>query len=187
MAQSAVDACNSALQRVGAAAIVSLADNSPEARECSRAYDSTRRTEMRRYPWNFASKRVTLAPDATAPDHDYDYQFTLPTDCLRVRRPNDAQLDWKIEGRKILTNGGNVLYLAYVADIEDVAQWDSAFYEVFATALAIKLVDRLTTSNVKKSTLKDDYKAEVSAARLADAFESGPDEPPEDDWITARL
>jgi len=104
MAQSVVDICNSALSLVGAASIMSLTDNSKEARICNLQYDSNRRDELRKHYWNFAIKRVALAPDAQAPAFDFAYQFTLPSDCLRIVIPNDAYLDWVLEGRKILTN-----------------------------------------------------------------------------------
>lgn len=104
MAQSAIDICNSALSMVGAASIMSLTDNSREARVCNLQYDSNRRDELRKHYWNFALKRIVLAPDSAAPAFDFAYQFTLPSDCLRVVIPNDAFLDWTLEGRKILTN-----------------------------------------------------------------------------------
>jgi hypothetical protein len=186
MAQSVVDCCNSALQRVGATTILSLSDNSPEARACSVAYDSNRRDELRKHTWNFAIKRAVLAPDSTAPAFDFKYAFTLPSDCLRVLRPATADLDWQIEGRKILTNDSTTLNLRYVADIEDAAQWDPSFYNVVSTSLAVDIVERLTQSNVKKSALITDYKDAIGDAKRIDAIESGPDEAAEDDWLLAR-
>jgi hypothetical protein len=185
MAQTVVDCCNSALQRVGATTILSLSDNSPEARACSVAYDSNRRDELRRHPWNFATKRVVLAPDANSPAFDYLYAFTLPSDCLRVLRPATSDLDWLIEGRKILTNDSSTLYLRYIADIEDCAQWDPSFYNVMAASLAIDIVERLTQSNVKKSALEKDYDDAVKTARRVDAVEGGPEDAPDDDWYKA--
>ena len=92
--QSKTDICNSALLRVGASTITDIADDSPEARACSIQYDSNRRSELRRHPWNFAITRVVLAPDSSAPvDKNYTYQFTLPSDCLRVVLPNYSTLD----------------------------------------------------------------------------------------------
>lgn len=104
MAQSQSGIANRALQLVGAGTIMNLTDNTPEARECTRAYDSCRRAEMRKQVWNFAVVRASLAPSSVKPLFDYAYQFPLPTDCLRIVLPNDPYLDWKIEGRKILTN-----------------------------------------------------------------------------------
>lgn len=187
MAQSVIDCCNSALQRVGAASILSLSDNSPEARACSVAYDSNRRDELRKHRWNFAITRAVLAPDVVAPAYDYTYAFSLPTNCLRVLRPATPDLDWQIEGRKILTNDSNTLYLRYIADIEDCAQWDPSFYNVVAGALAVDICEKLTQSNQKKQMLIAQYSDDLKVARRMDAFESGPEDAPDDDWWIARL
>ena len=187
MAQSSIDICNSALQRVGASSITSLSDNSPEARACSVAYDSNRADELRKHAWNFAIKRAVLAPDVTAPAFDYTYAFTLPSDCLRVLRPNTARLDWQIEGRKILTNESATLYLRYIYDCQDAAQFDASFYNVVSAAMSVDICEKLTQSNVKKGALSQDYNDAVSMAKKVDAFESGPEAPPYDDWWLARL
>ena len=187
MAQSQTDACNSALQRVGATTILSISDNSPEARACSVAFDSNRRDELRRHIWNFAIKRVQLAPDAISPAFDYTNAFTLPSDCLRVLRPKDTQCDWMIEGRKVLSNNDTVLNLRYVSDVEDVSQWDATFYNVFATSLAYDICEKLTQSNQKKVNISQEYKEEVAHARLVDAIESGPEDAPDDTWLLSRL
>lgn len=187
MSQTAVDLCNSALQRVGATTIISLLDNSPEARACSVAYDSNRRDELRKHPWAFAIQRVVLAPDTTAPAFDFTYQFTLPTDCLRVLRPATANLDWMIEGRKILTNDGTTLNLRYISDVTDATRWDPSFYNVAAAGLAIDICERLTQSNQKKQGLISDYNDAVRTARRMNAFEVGPTDAVDDNWLLARL
>lgn len=185
MAQSVVDICNSALQRVGANSITSITDNSPEARACNLAYDANRRDELRKHAWNFAITRAVLAPDATAPAFDFDYAFTLPADCLRVLRPATQNLDWVIEGRKILTNDSNVLYLRYIADVTDTAQFDAGFYNVVSGALAVDICEKLTQSNVKKQGLMQEYKDAVTMARKIDAFESGPEDSADGTWLQA--
>lgn len=186
MAQSKVDICNSALVLVGAGTIASLDDNSPEARVCSVQYDSTRRDELRKHPWNFAIKRAVLAPDSTAPSFDYKYQFTMPADCLRVLRTNDYYLDWMIEGGKILTNLDTTLYLRYVADIEDPTLFDASFYSVFAISLAQDICEKLTQSNVKQQNLAKAYSDEIREARRANAIESGPKDAPYPSTWTVR-
>lgn len=186
MAQSAVDACNSALQKVGAASIMNLTDNSREARQCSIAFDSNRRSELRRHRWNFSIKRAVLAPDADAPAFDYGYQFTLPSDCLRVLMPANSDLDWVVEGRKLLTNDGAVLNLRYIADITDVTQWDPAFYDAFCVSLAIDICEALTTSTGKKNALDREYEAVIADARKVNAFEQSPAYGPDDSFITSR-
>ena len=198
-AQSQTDVCNSALQKVGAASIVDITDNSNEARQCQIAYDSNRRDELRKYPWNFALKRIVLAPDATAPAFGYTYAYTMPSDCLRVLLPRDATLDWVVEGRKILTNfstspwdigsgytGATALALKYISDVEDVATFDASFYNILAISLAIDICEKLTNSNQKKQVLMNEYKDAIREARRADAFENLPDEPADDSYWLAR-
>lgn len=187
MSQSVIDVCNSALLRVGASTILSLSDNSPEARACSVAYESNRRDELRKHQWNFALGRAVLAPDAVAPAFDYDYAFTLPSDCIRVIRPPTYDLDWIIEGRKILTNDGDTLYLRYIKDVEDVTQWDPSFYNVISAALALDIVEKLTQSNTKKQLLLTEYNDAVVLAKRVDAFEAGPEDSADDAWWVARL
>lgn len=187
MAQTLIDICNTALQRVGASSILSMSDNSAEARACSLAYDSNRRDELRKNDWNFAIARAILTPDFTAPAFDFLYQFTLPPDCLRVLRSPTPALDWVIEGRKILTNSGTILRIRYVADIEDVSQFDSSFYSVLSASLAIDICEKLTQSNTKKQSLIKEYEEAIRMAKRVDCIESGYQEFPVDDWWIARL
>lgn len=203
MAQSVTGIANRALQLVGATSILNLTDNSPEAREVSRAYDFCRRAELRAHRWNFAIKRAQLAPDTDAPVFEFQYQFTLPSDCLRVLIPNDATLDWKVEGKKLLTNtatspfgagvfGASVspsaaLYLRYIADVEDTTYFDAAFCEALSVRVALAIVERLTQSNQKKAQLKDDYRAAIAEASAINAFEKLPAEAPDDDYWLARV
>ena len=187
MAQSTVDCCNSALQKLGAVSIQNLSDNSREARQCSIAFDSNRRSELRKYRWNFAIQRAILAPDAVAPAFDYTYAFTIPSDCLRILLPNDADLDWVLEGRKILTNYGPTLNLRYIADITDATQWDSTFYDMLAISMGIDMCEALTNSTSKKATLDREYADCRAEARLNNAFERLSAEAPDDDFWLVRV
>lgn len=204
MAQSITGIANRALQLLGAIAIMNLTDNSAEARECTRCYDSCRRAELRAHLWNFATARAVLAPNSTPPAYGYQYGFALPVDCLRVVLPNDANLDWKIEGRTILTNsqtspfdagafntsvpaGSAILYLNYVVDVQDPTQFDPLFCEALSHRMAIAMCERITQSNQKKQILQAEYKDSIAEARVADAFEGLPEDPPEDDFWLARI
>lgn len=183
---SNVEICNLALQKLGAKAIVSLTEDSKNARECNRAFDVVRRREIRKRRWNFAMSRVTLAPDSASPEFDYDYQFTLPANCLKVIKGiNDT--DWIVEGRKILTNLTNTLYLRYLKDVTDPNVFDSTFIEVLASALAVQLNGRVTQDKNLKLDLKEDYKTALREAVSANSFEPVPDEQPYDTWVTARV
>lgn len=185
--QSAVDVCNSALQKVGAASIISLSDNSRSARACAQAYDTNRRSELRKHHWNFAMKRVVLAPDATAPAFDYLYQFTLPSDCLKVILPPDDTIDWVIESGKLLTNNGTSVNLRYIADVTDPTKWDAAFYDMVSIATAIDIVEVITNSTAKMQALEKAYKDALNEARRNNAFEQLPADGPDDSFWTVRF
>lgn len=206
MSQSQTDICNSALQRVGAATIMDIADNSREARACAVAYESTRRSELRKRKWVFAKRRRTLAAAANYPgvdDFEFAYAFPLPADCLRVLLPKDnPQLDWVVENRRILTNcqvspwlgassqpgvTGPALFLNYIADVVDVTTFDVNFYELVSIQLALRICEPLTNSNQKKAGLQAEYKDALAAAAKSQAFETLPQDPPTSEWLIARV
>ena len=61
---SEVDIANRALQKLGAESIVSLTQDSENARACNLCYEPIRDAELRAHPWNFAIKRASLAADS---------------------------------------------------------------------------------------------------------------------------
>jgi hypothetical protein len=197
--QSVTGIANRALQLLGAGSILNLTDNTPEARECTRAYDACRRAELRKHVWNFAIARAALAPDALAPAFGYTYQFSLPVDCVRVLLPADAGLDWKMEGRKLLTNDAaspygtattsseTVLNLAYITDVTDPTVFDPLFCEALSAAMAAAMCERLTQSNQKEAAARAAYKDAMDEAKHADALENLPAEAPDDGWWLARV
>lgn len=183
---SETDICNRALQKLGVSRITSLDEDSPEARDCNAAYEFVRDAELRRHPWGFAIKRVTLAPDVESPDFGFNYAFTLPADALRIL-PDNEVTDWVVENGKLLTNDGDTLKLRYVARITDTGVYDPLFANVLATRLAFELAESITHSTQLKSAIWEEYQENVRQARAVNAFESISQEPPTDSWITARL
>lgn len=190
MAASDVAVCNLALQKLGADRIVSLTEDSRNARSMNACYEHIRDTEIRRHNWNFSRKRTTLAPSATEPDHDYLYAFSVPTDYLRLLPPSYNGLDWRLESHEgqtsILTNDGDTLEINYIAKITDPTRFDPSFTEMLACRLADHCCEEITQSNQKKKDIRDDYKAARADAKRNNAFENISEEPPEDPWLAAR-
>src|SRR5210317_1511007 len=122
---SVVDLCNSALNLLGASTISALTDDTKNARLCNQRYETVRNRIFRSHPWNCLIKRVQLAQDSSAPVIEFSYQYTLPSDCLRVLKIHNgttdsiqSDMEYKIEGRNIVTNEGTV-YIIYIAKITD--------------------------------------------------------------------
>ena len=189
---SDTETANLALQKLGAARITSLTEDSRNARSVNSCYASVRDQELRSNPWNFARRRTTISADINAPVYDFCYAFTMPPDCLRILKPNDPDLDWQFEGEKILTNqpAGNttapILNLTYISRITDMNEWDSLAVDTLATRIAIQCCIEIKDSNSNLQGLRDMYKENIRTARHANAMEQIPADAPIDAWELAR-
>ncbi len=205
MATSVTDVCNRALQKLGAKRISSIDEASVSARAVRLAYEIVRRSELRKYDWNFAIKRAELAADATAPEWGRQNAFALPADFIKLTNnyPESfytsdnntltygssfaGQIDFVIEaGNKILTNSGSPLQVRYIGDITDTTKWDPIFVEVVATMMAFEICEEITQSNSKKQALAQEYAGLLAEAKRAASIEVAPCDPPPDTYLTCR-
>jgi hypothetical protein len=136
------------LDKIGAARINDLdTDQSPQAIKCRTHYVQTRDALIRSHYWRFASTRAALSQDTVDPDFEYDSQFILPTDFMRLKNVyggngfGNANLrtTYAIEGDRILTNE-TAINLRYIKRVTDPTKFDELFTEVFILKLALKLV-----------------------------------------------
>jgi hypothetical protein len=186
---SDVSISNLALQMLGAERITSLTQDHKNARACNTCYAELRDAELEAHPWNFARKRVTLAPDSASSDYstaEYAYAFSWPTDCLRPLPPARTNLDWTMENRKIRTNEGDTLDLLYVAQITDPETMVPTFRYALAARMAEHMCEEITQSNVKKDYANGQYKHWIREARRVNAIQRLPNESAEDTWVSAR-
>jgi len=190
---SVVDLCNSALNLLGASTISALTDDNKNARLCNQRYEPVRNRVFRSHPWNCLIKRVQLAQDSTAPVIEFSYQYTLPSDCLRVLKIHNgttdsiqSDMEYKVEGRKIKTNEGTV-YLVYVAVDTDPNNYDTYLAESISHQLAADLAYAITNN----ATLANNYMARADErlreARFIDATENSVDTIEANEFTDARL
>lgn len=185
-----IDICNVALQKLGAGRITSLSDNTAAARACAVSYPHCVEAELRANPWRFAIKRASLAEDAVAPDWGKASSYTLPSDFLKILRPypedNSLEIDYEIEGKKIYSDLSSPLNIRYVAFITDTSLMDALFRDAVACRMALQMCEALTQSNTKKAAISAEYKDSISVAKKSNAFDSIPQQPPEDSWLSVR-
>jgi hypothetical protein len=190
MATSNVSICNLALQKLGAARIASLSDDSKNARECNACFEHLRDAELRTNKWKFTLSRAVLAPSSTTPAFLYSQAFPLPTDCLRPLYPSRLGLDWKVENHEgvasLLTNDGNSIQLRYIKRVTDPTLFDPLFVEALACHIALHLCESLTQSNSKKEAAERAYLYSIREARRMNAIEIGIPKQPVDEWLLAR-
>ena len=190
---SVVQICNSALNQLGASSITALTENSKNARICNERYETIRDAVYRSHPWNCLVKRVQLAQDSDTPAWGFSYQYTLPSDCLRVLQIKDYDADYKIEGRKLLIEQSTV-YLIYLAIETDVNQLDILLRETISAALAQDMAYAITSNLQVAKLMAEKYQAKLSEARHTDASEgyntdptlAPPDQIITEDFINSR-
>jgi len=167
---SVVDICNGALNQLGASTILSLTEDSKNARLCNARYIQVRDSLFRSHPWNCLQKRVQLASDTATPAWGFNYQFTLPSDCLRVLNTENYDYDYKIEGRKIVANV-NTMRILYVARIEDPNEYDEILRETLSSALGADIAYAVTSSNPVAQNMYKLFQDKLREARFVDATE----------------
>ena len=167
---SVIQICNSALNQLGASSITALTENSKNARLCNERYETIRDAVFRSHPWNCLVKRIQLAQDTDTPAWGFTYQYTLPSDCLRVLQIKDYNLDYKIEGRKLLINEDTV-FLIYLAQITDVNELDVLLRETISAGLASDISYAITSNLQVTKLMTEKYGLKLSEARHTDASE----------------
>jgi hypothetical protein len=172
---SEIDICNAAFLALGHTPITSLEEGSNKSIIAKALYPIERDAALRAYPWNFARTRATIAADATPPiSGEWSRQFTMPSSpyCLRVVRIDDnPEIEYKIEGRKILCEE-STLNLLYIARIEDVALFDSLFLSTLSYRMAAKMAYAITGSNTVADAMWKLYLGFVREAKSIDGQEA---------------
>ena len=165
---SVVDICNGALNQLGASTILSLTEDSKNARLCNARFTQVRDSIFRSHPWNCLQKRVQLAADTATPAWGFTKQYTLPADCLRLLTILDYDSDYKVEGRKILTDNSS-LKILYIGRIEDPNEYDELLRETLSAALAADIAYAITSSNPLTANMYNLLRDKLREARFVDS------------------
>ena len=167
---STVDICNGALNQLGATTILSLTEDSKNARLCNSRYTQVRDGLFRTHPWNCLQKRVELATDTTAPAWGFSYAYTLPADCLRLLKILDYDSNYKVEGRKILSNTSSMKIL-YVSRVTDPNEYDELLRETLSASLAADIAFAVTSNNTTATNMYNLFQDKLKDARFVDSTE----------------
>jgi hypothetical protein len=107
------------------------------------------------------------------PSFGYDYQYSLPSDCLRFVKTDYDEDEYDVEGKLVVTDE-QTLNVEYVYQVTDTTIWDTLFYECFILKLAINLLHPLAGTNVgqMRQMLESELKEIMTKARLVSSSES---------------
>lgn len=180
-----VGICNSALVKIGASRITSLNDGSKEGLTCSEQFDKMRDLVLESHPWNFATRRASLAALPDPPAFEYSKAYALPPGCLRVLNAQSPDINWRREGDTIVTNEGQ-LQVRYIYRVTETGKWTALFSEALACRLAVELAYAISNNATLADTMMKAYVRQLAEARGFNAQEGRrpPVEPT--DWTNAR-
>ena len=167
---STVDICNGALNQLGATTILSLTEDSKNARLCNSRYTQVRDALFRTHPWNCLQTRLELAASTITPAWGFTYAYTLPTNCLRLLRVLDYDSNYKVEGRKILSNASTMKIL-YISRITDPNEYDELLRETLSAALGADIAYAVTSNNTTSQNMILSYQEKLRDARFVDSTE----------------
>ena len=95
--------------------------------------------------------------------------------------------DWNFQDDFIVSSETNVIVLRFVADVANVKKMDPMFCEGLACRIGLEVAEALTQSTAKLQAIGVLYKQFMGEARVVNGIETGPTEPPEDDFVTVRM
>lgn len=185
MAASWVEIGNSALSRLGIGAILSLDDDTKEARAVKARIFPCRDLVLRSHPWQCATKRVVLAALVDPPAFGFNFQLPLPEDFLRLIATDPDGIPYALEGKKILCDV-EALPILYVAQVNDPTVLDVLCAECIGAQLAYDLSYQLIQNPEAREYLRRQYEELLREARAADAQEGFPKQLVADHYERAR-
>jgi hypothetical protein len=133
---------------------------------------------------------TSLAALQESPAFGYGSQYRLPSDSLRVLQVLNIEglnlKDYTIEGRNVLLNDDGGIFVKYVSDEADPAQYDSLLNEALAAYMAATICEKLTQSNTKRELAERQYNGVLTMAKRVDGQENPPVEFEESTWLLTR-
>ena len=167
---SIVGICNGALNQLGATTILSLTEDSKNARLCNSRFTQVRDALFRTHPWNCLQKRIQIAADSTAPAWGFTFAYTLPADCLRLLKILDYDSNYKVEGRKVLSNT-ETMKILYVSRVIDPNEYDELLRETLSASLSADIAFAVTSNNTTSQNMYQLYQEKLRDARFVDSTE----------------
>jgi hypothetical protein len=172
-----VDICNQALSQVGASRVTAVDGSTEEGTQCKLHYLACLKKVLTERHWTFATGRRELAQSTTPPAYGYTYSYTLPADCLRVRKASNEDgeqyKDWVAEGRAVSTNE-DTCFVEYTRFEQDSSVYSGPFEAALVYLLASRLAIPLVQSRSMKEMMYSLYKEELREASPLDGTQGSP-------------
>lgn len=183
---------NSALIKVGVKKlIISFDEGTPGANLASARYTEIRDELLRGHPWNFATARAKLARLSTTPNHEWAYEYSLPSDWLRTmwisgNEDGTANTDYREEGGKIVSDSTE-LWMKYIRREIDPNVMTPDFRELIAFKLASEAAINISNSTTLAEAMDAKFNKAWIKATSVDSLGDRPGRMPAGSWTTSRF
>jgi len=198
MAASPVAICNIALGWLGGDLIISLDDQTVEAKLCKANYEPLRDAVLEEREWTFAVKRLEPVETTGLPLYGYDKTFQIPPEVIRVLQVSRAgevdsgilvegsfksatrggtgtgretRIEWAREGDLIFANNSARIFMRALVRIDDTTKFSPAFDQVLAARLAMDLALPLTNSSKYQQEAARMYGEKMALAAASDGMQ----------------
>lgn len=199
---SVVDICNLALSHLGDTGTVASIDppeGSAQSEHCARFYPIARDTMLEMHPWNFATRRATLAL-LDVPTWTWEYAYSLPSNTVKVLSVLPSHVDDDLESEPYETEAGADGSLVirtnlaeatvrYTMRVEDPTRFSPLFTEALTRLLAAYLAGPVIKGDAgRKAGLAQMqlFQQMASRAMVSDANQRQIMRDPVAPWISSR-
>ena len=192
-----VSICNQAISWLGGNRIISLDDETTEARLCKANYAHLRDVVLELKAWTFAVKRVKFAKLAEAPIYGFSAAFAIPTEILTVlqvsrfnapgeggiasttspgpsrestRNGEEQRIIWQREGEEIVCDE-NAIVGRCIQRIIDPTKFSPGFVQTLAARIAREIALPLTHSNTLEDKMVKKYDDALSDGAVTDGLQ----------------
>lgn len=179
MAASSTEICNLAISWLAGSRILSLDDNSDEAKLCKANYDTSRRAVLEEREWTFAIKRVQLPALAAAPLFGWTHSFLVPSDLLYsigVYNPRDANNHQSSQTPHVFesdTINANIetINLKYIHDLVNTKRFSPLFDQAIAAHIAMNIAIPLTENSKQYDRMASLYLHNLDSAAASNGLQ----------------
>jgi hypothetical protein len=173
---SKIGLISNALILIGDLPLTSLTGNSRAQQVANNLYDNVVQSELSKYRWGFARKKVQLSKSSVAPvGTEWSTQYQLPSDLItfiKVNPPVNYQiLSSHVNGATssyVHTNYSNDLFCDYIHNVSE-ANFPAYFEKVIEYALAKDFALSVRDSVTTKEAMAAEYVAASQMARYTDS------------------
>ena len=155
---------NTALARINKQILQTLDDGSVPSMLCNQLIPYCVKMVLNQNDWHSARKRTTLAPLLDPPAFGYAYQFSMPSDYVRLVSVL-SDLPWEREAGKILSDE-EALSIIYIAYPESPSTLDPLIVDAISTLLAAELSLSITSDSTMTNLLYQESEIKLQKAKL---------------------